>query len=79
MGDARYRRIKENLLQAMHLAGIAAPLEEIGDLETILQYDVSSVPAILVDDVVIFEHGDIPSVEQLERMISEAAHTETAS
>lgn len=69
MGDARYRRIKSNLTEALQHSFVATRLEEVMDLESILGYKVSSVPAILVEDKILFEYGDIPSAEQLEAML----------
>lgn len=72
MGDARYRRIKSNLSEALQHTPIAARMEEIMDLESILGYSVSSVPAIIVENKILFECGDIPTAEQLEIMLKEA-------
>ncbi len=79
MGDARYRRIKSNLSEALRLLAMPAQIEEIRDLEIILSFNVSSVPALLIEDKVVFEYGDIPSPEQLELMIKEAASEEATS
>lgn len=79
MGDARYRRIKSNLTEALQHTPIAARMEEVMDLESILGYRVSSVPAIIVEDKILFEYGDIPSAEQLESMLKDAFSEEACS
>jgi len=76
MGDARYRSIKSNLTEALQHSLIPAHIEEIMDLDSILQYHIAAVPAIIVDAKVIFEHGDIPSTEQLEKMLMEVFEEE---
>ncbi len=76
MGDARYRRIKSNLTEALQHTPVATCMEEIMDLESILGYSVSSVPAIIVDDKILFEYGDIPSTQQLEMMLKSALEEE---
>ena len=73
MGDARYRRIKSNLLEAIRHLGWIESVDEINNLHVILAYKVSSVPAILMDENVVFECGDIPSTEQLEAMLLHAS------
>lgn len=72
MGDARYRRVKSNLTEALQHVTVLARLEEIMDLDTILRFQVSSVPAIIMEDKVVFEQGDIPSVEELDALLKEA-------
>ncbi len=72
MGDARYRCIKSNLLEAIKHLGWAEAVDEISNLNTILHYKVNSVPAILVDEHVVFECGEVPSVEQLETLLLQA-------
>lgn len=72
MGDARYRRIKSNLLEAMRHLGWTETVDEISNLNTILYYKVNSVPAILIDEHVVFECGEVPSVEQLETLLLQA-------
>lgn len=76
MGDARYRRIKSNLTEALQHTHVATRMEEIMDLESILGYSVSSVPAIIVEDKILFEYGDIPTTQQLELMLKNALEEE---
>lgn len=76
MGDARYRRIKSNLTEALQHTPVATRMEEIMDLESILGYSVSSVPAIIVEDKILFEYGDIPTTQQLELMLKNALEEE---
>lgn len=72
MGDARYRRVKSSLVEALHRCPVQTKLEEINDLDSILQYPISAVPAILVEDKIIFEQGEAPTSAELETMLLEA-------
>jgi hypothetical protein len=72
MGDARYRRVKSNLAEALQHVSVLAQFEEIMELDAILRFHVSSVPAIIVEDKVVFERGDIPSVEELDALLKAA-------
>lgn len=47
-------------------------MEEINDLDSILRYPIAAVPAIMVEDKVIFESGEIPTAAQLETLLREA-------
>lgn len=72
MGDARYRSIRSNLVEALQHCPIVTQMEEINDLDSILRYPIAAVPAIMVEDKVIFESGEIPTAAQLETLLREA-------
>jgi hypothetical protein len=69
MGDARYRRIRQILIEVLQQAFAGIALEEIMDLDKILDYPIAAVPAIMMDEKVIFDQGELPDKRELEQLI----------
>lgn len=72
MGDARYRRIRQLLREVLMQSFEGVKLEEIMDLDRILRYPVAAVPAIMINDRVIFDHGEIPDKKSMEDLLRDA-------
>lgn len=72
MGDARYRRIRQLLREVLMQSFEGVKLEEIMDLDRILRYPVAAVPAIMINDRVIFDRGEIPDKKSMEELLREA-------
>ncbi|MEM9886065.1 MAG: universal stress protein [Bacteroidota bacterium] len=65
MKSSRYRLLKENLLTAINTIPQYIQLEEVNNIDDILSYSLSAIPAILIDDAIILDNGDQPSKEEL--------------
>jgi len=72
MGDARYRRIRQILIEVLQQAFAGIALEEIMDLDKILDYPIAAVPAIMMDEKVIFDQGELPDKRELEQLIRDS-------
>jgi hypothetical protein len=72
MGDARYRRIRQLLREVLLQSFEGVKLEEIMDLDRILRYPVAAVPAIMINDRIIFDHGEIPDKNSMEALLRDA-------
>lgn len=73
IGNGRYLQIKSNLKAALNQMGKEQLLEEVRAVETILEYKLDAIPAVLVNDKVIFDDGVIPSVEEFKYLIKRAS------
>jgi small redox-active disulfide protein 2 len=58
--------------EAVASLGLSATVEQVRDFAVILSYGAMSVPALLVDDRVLVS-GRVPGLEELSRMLAEAA------
>ncbi len=71
--NSRYQQIKSNLNIVLQRVRWFEALEEVNDVDAILNYQLNAIPSILVDDVVIFDSGNIPSVEELLFLITHSS------
>jgi small redox-active disulfide protein 2 len=71
LGNSKHRQLSRNLLAAISAAGIEAEVEQVTEVDEILRFKVSSIPAIIYEGRVFFENGRIPSVEELCELLTE--------
>lgn len=65
MNSSRYRLLKELLEQAIAAIPHRIRLQEVNSLDQILNHAVSAIPAVLIDNLVIYENGSSPQQKQL--------------
>lgn len=64
IGSLRHRTFKSNLLKAMADLRITHPISEVTDLAELLNYDITGIPALVINGQVVFEK-EVPSVDDL--------------
>lgn len=64
IGSAKNRAFKANLQEALRQLNWEVPIEEVSDLDRLLRYDISGIPALVVDGKVVFQRV-VPSVEDI--------------
>jgi len=64
----RCRKLAENTSAAAESLGIGIELQAITDIVEILKFDISGLPALVVDGQVKLA-GSVPSVEELKQFI----------
>lgn len=70
IGSAKDRALKANLLAALDVLELEVEFLEITNVNEILSYGISGIPALLLDDKIIFQKI-VPSVEELCTVLSE--------
>lgn len=69
IGSIKNRQLKANLEQALSELDIPAPILEVSEIQKLLKYDVVGIPALVVDDKVIFQKV-VPEVEDLKIVLN---------
>ena len=64
IGSVRYQKLKKNLDAALAQLGLSPRVVEITDIDQLMGYDVSGIPALIVDGRVLFQRV-VPSVEDI--------------
>jgi len=70
IGSAKDRALKANLMSVLEAADLDVDVREVSDISQILNYGVSGIPALLLDEKVIFQKI-VPSVEELNTALTE--------
>lgn len=65
MPNSKYRLLKQELEKAIEEIPFSIALKEVNEVDKILAYSVASIPAVVVNDNVIFENGRVPDKEEL--------------
>lgn len=65
MPNSKYRLLKQELQKAIREMPFSIALNEVNEVDGILAYSVASIPAVVVNDHVIFENGRVPDKEEL--------------
>lgn len=60
----KHLELKGSLLKALEELGIAFSLKEVSRIEELIQYDISAIPAVLVNGTIILEN-ELPEKEEL--------------
>ncbi len=63
IGNSRYLQVKSNLEAALRRLNIDLPVEEVTEVDAILKYGLDTIPAVLVNEEVVFDDGAVPSIE----------------
>lgn len=76
IGCKKHKALEVNLRAALEYLSLDLPIEQVTGVDEIVDFHISSIPALLVDGTPIFQ-GVVPSVEeircQLEKILSSAA------
>lgn len=76
IGCKKHKALEANLKAALQYLSLDLPIEQVTGVDEIVDYHISSIPALLVDGTPVFQ-GIVPSVEeikcQLEKIIRTAA------
>lgn len=78
IGSAKDRALKANLLAALDVLEVDVELLEVSNVNEILSYGISGIPALLLDDKIIFQKI-VPSVEELCTVLNELLQYRKAS
>jgi len=69
IGSARHRAFRANLEAALGELKLSIPLQEVSEISALLQYDISGIPALVINNKVVFQKV-LPSVEDLKIALS---------
>ena len=73
--DSNYKALYDNLLIALRDISQGFEVEEINDVDNILEYDISSIPAIFLDDeMVLQKNNHLAGSEEIKNLIEEKLH-----
>ncbi len=65
-GDNRYDEMRNNLLEALEEMPYDIHLEEVNEVDQIINYELSAIPALVINDVILIEQNNhIPSREEI--------------
>lgn len=65
IGCRKSRALKANVMEALDHVPMAVQMEEVESLEAIVQSDIHSIPALLINGNIVSE-GEVPTVSELE-------------
>ena len=65
MGDPFYHTLKQRLETAIEQLGVRAIVEEVTDVDTILNYKISSIPSILIREQEMRLNGALPEIDEI--------------
>jgi hypothetical protein len=64
IGASKDKALRELVDQAMSALNIKWPIEEIKDINLLIHYGITGIPALIIDDNVIFQ-VNVPSYSEL--------------
>lgn len=64
IGASKDKALRELVDQAMFALNINWPIEEIKDINLLIHYGITGIPALIIDDNVIFQ-VNVPSYSEL--------------
>ena len=68
-GCTKCKQTEAVVREAMEKFGIEADVQKIEDIQQIIQYNVLSTPAVVVDEVVKFK-GRVPTINEIKEVLS---------
>ena len=68
-GCAKCKQTEAVVKEAIEKFGIEATIEKVEDIQQIIQYNVLSTPAVVVDEVVKFK-GRVPTINEIKEILS---------
>ncbi|MEO0341593.1 MAG: thioredoxin family protein, partial [Bacteroidota bacterium] len=68
IGSIRYLDVKARLEEAIAELGLDLSITEIKDIDHILENDISGIPALKVNNQIVFQNS-VPSVEEIKAEI----------
>ena len=70
IGASKDKALRELVDQAMSVLNIHWPIEEIKDINLLIDYGITGIPALIIDDNVIFQ-VNVPSYSDLLQVFKE--------
>ena len=70
IGASKDKALRELVDQAMSVLNIKWPVEEIKDINLLINYGITGIPALIIDDNVIFQ-VNVPSYSELLQVFKE--------
>jgi len=70
MGCPSCRKLEENVNKAVSELGIKAKVAKVTDIQKIMEYGVTSSPALVVDNEVVLS-GRVPNVNELKEILGD--------
>ena len=70
IGASKDKALRELVDQAMSVLNIQWPVEEIKDINLLIHYGITGIPALIIDDNVIFQ-VNVPSYSELLQVFKE--------
>jgi small redox-active disulfide protein 2 len=74
-GCARCRSLEKTVKEAVAALKLDIKVEEIKDIQEIMQYQILMTPGLVINGKVVMS-GKVPSRAEIERLITEAIHTQ---
>jgi small redox-active disulfide protein 2 len=68
-GCPKCKTVEANVRKAVEELGIEANIEKVDDIAKILQYNILSTPAVVVDEVVKIK-GRVPDVQEIKALFN---------
>lgn len=78
IGSAKNREFKANLEEALRQLQLDIPIAEVRDINALLRYDISGIPALVVNGRVVFQRV-VPSVEDIKIVLKVLLQKEKAA
>lgn len=73
IGSAKDRELKANLMEALRQLGMDIPVQEIRDIDRLLAYGITGIPALIFNGRVVVQKV-VPSVDDLRTILSLLFH-----
>ena len=75
IGHSATSALKDNLIAAIGQMGIIVRLEEMHDIDTFLNYNLSGIPAMTINGQLAFEQ-QVPAIEDLMEQLGQHVYQE---
>jgi len=69
VGSNKGKALKANAEEALHELGVDLPIEDVSDIDRLLEYGISGIPALVVDGRVVLQKM-VPSTKELRVVLS---------
>ena len=70
IGASKDKALRQLVDQAMSALNIQWPIEEIKDINLLIHYGITGIPALVIDDIVLFQ-DIVPSYTELLQVFKE--------
>jgi small redox-active disulfide protein 2 len=68
-GCPKCKTVEANVRRAVEELGIEADIEKVDDISRIIQYNILSTPAVVVDEVVRIK-GRVPDIKEIKALFN---------
>ncbi len=79
-GCPNCQKLEATAKKALEELGIAASVEKITDIQKIMEYNVMSMPVLVVNEKIL-SYGTVPSIEEIKKLITkdDTMHSDESS